>query len=212
MKLKKIIYYVLISLMVFSIAFSIVMVFKTPTVISEKRLTSVPKEKIELSEENDIEQYFLVETENIKIIKIYIGEITDKKGFIKITAYDNQNQELSSKKIKIKNIVPSSINEFNMDNLDNTNGKCIHVKIEAINTDSVLTLYKNDEYYQNQYIVYQGNKENKTIVMNYEGDKKHKSLIVHCALIFCTSAILALFLRDEIIQERKCKNGRNKKK
>ena len=212
MKLKRIIYYVLISLMVFSIVFSIVVVFKPPTIIKEEGLATIPNEKIELSKDNNIEQYFVAKTENIIQIKIYIGKVTDKSGYIKITAYDDHDKELSSKKIKIEEIVPSTINVFDIDNINNVNGKCIHVKIETINTDSIVTVYKNNEYYPNQYIIYQGKKEKQTIVMYYEGEIKDKSLIVHFALILCTSAILALFLRDEITQERKFKDGRNKKK
>lgn len=212
MKLKKIVYYFLLSLMALSVIASIAIVIKMPTMRKEKRLTGLVQHPIEINKDKNVTQYFLVDTDTIKQVKIYVHEISNTKGNLKLTFYDEKDKVLSTKKIKLKKITTPSVNIFDVENLNNLNGKKIYMKVEVENSDSVVTLYSSDEYYPNQYINYEDNKINQSLSMYYEGGVKNKALIVHLALIFCVSAILILFLRDEVIQEGNDKNGKNKKK
>lgn len=212
MKVKKILYYFLLFLMAFSIIASIAIVIKMPTMRKEKRLTGEVKYPIEINKDKDITQYFLVQTDTIRQVKIYFHEVSNTEGNIKLTFYDDKDKVISTKKVKIKNLIISGVNIIDVENLNNMNGKQIHMKIEVENTDSTVTLYSSDEYYPNQYINFEGEKVNQSLSMYYEGGVKNKALIVHLALIFCVSSILALFLRDEVIQEGNDKNGKTKKK
>lgn len=212
MKLKRFIYYFLIALMISSIVMLLLTFIKEPTIRKENRLSAIPEENIEINKEKSLNQYFQVQMDSINIIKLYVDNVSDTNGYLKISFYNSNNKELSTKSVELKEFVTPGINFIYVDNLNNLKNEIIKLKIEVIDSDSNVSIGVNDEYYENQYIEYNDNKINKSIIMYYEGNTRNISLIVHFVLIFFVSLLLAVFLREEVIQERNDKDEKVKRK
>lgn len=212
MKFKKLVYYFLIALMISSVVMLMLIFVKPPTIRKEQRLTSIPTDTIEVRENKNFSQYFQSQTDSINIVKIYIDNVSNPNGYLKLSFYGENGEELSTNEVELKQFVTPGINFIALDSVNNVKDKIIQLKIEVVKSESQVLIGVDDEYYENQYIIQNDTKINKSIIMYYEGNAKNPGLIVHFLLIFSISLILYIFLKEEIIQERNDKNAKNKRK
>ena len=153
-------------------------------------ITSYQYKNIEVKKDESISQYFQVQIDSINIIKLYVDSVSNPNGNLKLTFYNSKGEELTSQETELKKIVTPEINFIFVDNLNNIKNEIVQLKIEVIGSDSVVSIGVNDEYYDNQYIIKDNKKINKSIIMYYEGNTRNVSLIVHFLLIFFVSLSL----------------------
>ena len=193
MKFKNFLYYFLIALMISSLIMCIMIFIKTPLVIKNYEVITASTDEIVINKNSVLEQHFQSQVDNLMTIEVFINSISENSN-LKVEVFAD-DQLVYEQLYPYKELEEKRNKAINFSELNNIQGKDINLKLSTDKGN--ISLIKTPLYNSNQYIVYNGKKENKSIRFSYLGQKENKMFAIHFLLFFVTSLILFIFLKDE---------------
>ncbi len=195
MKIKKIIYYFLISMMITSVFMSIMILIKPPKSINRIEIISPSEKGVKVKKNTEISQYLQSQMDDINQIFIHIGNITGNAGIVKVNVYKGDKLlDVSTKEITQLNQNQHNIFEFN--NLKNIKNEVL--RFEIISDSEEMELFTNKKYSKNQYLLNGNNKLEESLTLIYMGEQKNVSYIWYFMLSLTVSLLLFIFVKEEI--------------
>lgn len=188
MKIKGILYYIIMVQLIASIIMSIVVIIIPPTSIKNMEIKSTKSES-EYFEHGELTQYFESQIDQIQSISL---SLPNKKNNLTVEIYDNVGKLLE--KSYIRDLKDNQSNVAHFKNLKNVKNKLLIMKIKS---DDTISINLNNNYNKNQYLIVNNKKLNKSLTFNYLGKSIDRGIVWYFLVSIFVSLLLFIYLYDE---------------